>query len=294
MFDIPFTLTIEMQLRLALFALVLLLLMSCEKFFPRRAQVRRGLRWPGNLGVVAINAVMLAVVPVSAVAASLVAIHNHFGLLIWFKVSLWHSIIVSLLVLDLTLYWQHRLLHRIAWLWPIHRMHHTDTAIDATTALRFHPLEMLLSAAIKAAVVVLLGAPLLGVILFEMILNAAAMFNHANIKLPTIADKLLRAFVVTPDMHRVHHSTDAREYNRNYGFNLSLWDRVFGSYTAQPAAGHRAMQIGQPNYRADEEARLHRLLSQPFRKSMMRKATVNDSTHNNSPHTSRAKSNDDE
>ncbi|MDD9855667.1 MAG: sterol desaturase family protein [Gammaproteobacteria bacterium] len=255
----------ETQFRLAVFFIMLLMMMSWEAFAPRRSTQKRALRWPANLGIVALNAVMLFLIPVSAVGAALFSVFNHFGLFIYLKLPLWPSIILSLLLLDLAIYWQHRLFHAIPRAWPIHRMHHTDTEFDVTTALRFHPLEILISIVIKAAVIILLGVPVLAAVAFEIILNATAMFNHANIKLPAFADKVLRLILVTPDMHRVHHALHDAEYNSNYGFNLSVWDRLFGSYTAQPRDGHREMQIGQRRYRDPLEARLDKLLTQPFR-----------------------------
>ncbi len=257
--------TIETQLRLAVFFLVLIGMMTWEVLVPRRKTQKRKLRWPANLGIVALNSLLLMLLPVTAVGAALFSIFNHFGLFVWLEMPLWPSIILSLLILDLTIYWQHRIFHAIPQAWPIHRMHHTDTEFDVTTGLRFHPIEILISIVIKAAVIVLIGVPLLAAIAFEIILNATAMFNHANIKLPTAVDKALRWLIVTPDMHRVHHAIHAREYNRNYGFNLSIWDRLFSSYTAQPQDGHSDMQIGQSEYRAPAEARLPKLLTQPFR-----------------------------
>lgn len=255
----------ETQLRLFAFFVILAGMMLWELLAPRRKNQKRKLRWPSNLGIVALNAFLLALVPVTAVGAALFSVFNHFGLFLWLELSLWPSIILSLVLLDLAIYWQHRIFHAIPRLWPIHRMHHTDTEFDVTTALRFHPVEIIISMAIKAAVIILIGAPVLAVIAFEIILNGTAMFNHANIKLPAAADKVLRLVIVTPDMHRVHHAIHGDEYNTNYGFNLSIWDRLFSSYTAQPADGHAEMQIGQPEYRAPSEARLDKLLTQPFR-----------------------------
>lgn len=255
----------ETQFRLAVFFVILLAMMSWEAFAPRRAEQKRRLRWPANLGIVALNAGLLFLIPISAVGAALFSVFNHFGLFIHLQLPLWPSIILSLLLLDLTIYWQHRLFHAIPRAWPIHRMHHTDTEFDVTTALRFHPIEILVSIVIKAAVIILLGVPVLAAIAFEVILNATAMFNHANIKLPKAVDKILRCFIVTPDMHRVHHALHDAEYNSNYGFNLSIWDRLFGSYTAQPRDGHTRMQIGQHRYRHTDEARLDKMLTQPFR-----------------------------
>lgn len=255
----------ETQLRLGVFFIILLLMMGWEALAPRRPNQRRKMRWAPNLGIVALNTALLMLAPLSAAGAALFSVFNQFGLFLWLQLPLWPSIILSLLLLDLTIYWQHRLFHLIPRAWPIHRMHHTDTEFDVTTGLRFHPLEIIISILIKAAVIILLGAPLLAVIAFEIILNAGAMFNHANIKLPPAVDRALRWVIVTPDMHRVHHSLHPNEYNSNYGFNLSLWDRLFSSYTAQPKDGHIDMTIGQPDYRAPSEARLHKLLTQPFR-----------------------------
>ena len=255
----------ETQLRLSVFFVLLLGMMMWELLAPRRKTQNRKLRWPSNLGIVVLNTLLLMLAPVTAVGAALFSVFNHFGLFLWLELSLWPSIILSLLLLDLAIYWQHRIFHAIPRLWPIHRMHHTDTEFDVTTALRFHPIEIVISIAIKAAVIILIGAPVLAVIAFEIILNGTAMFNHGNVKLPAVVDKVLRLVIVTPDMHRVHHAVHGDEYNTNYGFNLSIWDRLFSSYTAQPKDGHSEMQIGQHEYRDPDEARLDKLLTQPFR-----------------------------
>jgi len=177
------------------------------------------------------------------------------------------AILVAVVCLDLAIYWQHRLFHRVPALWRLHRMHHTDLEIDASTGLRFHPLEILLSMVIKLTVVVVLGAPAIAVIIFEVLLNASSVFNHANVKLPLAADRTLRQLVVTPDMHRVHHSTLRRETNSNFGFFLSFWDRLFDSYIDQPELGHDGMQIGLPEYRELEAVRLDHMLINPFVKA---------------------------
>lgn len=266
-------------IRLAIFFAVLFGMMLWEGLAPRRAAQRRGVRWPGNIGVTAVNTAMLTALPVTAVGAAFFAIHHQLGLFRWLELGLWSNIILSLLLLDLAIYWQHRIFHTIPQAWPIHRMHHTDTQLDVTTALRFHPVEIAISMFIKAALVILLGASPLAVLAFEIILNGSAMFNHSNIKLPRALDKVLRLLIVTPDMHRVHHSVHDEEYNANYGFNLSIWDRIFASYRAQPKDGHQQMQIGQRGFRARDEARLPRLLSQPFRSSDARKTKSAKSTH---------------
>ena len=169
------------------------------------------------------------------------------------------------MLLDLAIYLQHVLFHAVPVLWRLHRMHHADLDIDVTTGLRFHPVEILLSMAIKLMVVVALGTPALAVLLFEVLLNATSIFNHANLRLPGWLDGALRLVVVTPDMHRVHHSVTPRETNSNFGFNFALWDRLFGTYHAQPAAGHEGMAIGIEQFRDPGELRLDRMLTQPLR-----------------------------
>jgi sterol desaturase/sphingolipid hydroxylase (fatty acid hydroxylase superfamily) len=175
------------------------------------------------------------------------------------------SIIVSVMVLDLAIYLQHVLFHAVPALWRLHRMHHADLEVDVTTGLRFHPIEILLSTGIKLAVVTAVGAPAAAVLIFEVLLNATSIFNHSNVRIPADIDRILRWFVVTPDMHRVHHSILRRETNSNFGFNLPWWDRLLGTYRAQPAAGHAAMTIGIEQFRDPRELGLDRMLLQPFR-----------------------------
>ena len=177
----------------------------------------------------------------------------------------WIGVVVSVIVLDLAIYLQHVLFHAVPALWRLHRMHHADLEFDVTTGLRFHPIEILLSMLIKLAVVAALGAPAVAVLIFEVLLNATSMFNHGNVRIPQALDRVLRWFVVTPDMHRVHHSILSRETNSNFGFNLPWWDRLFGTYRAQPAAGHDAMTIGIEQFRDPRELGLDRMLLQPFR-----------------------------
>ena len=173
--------------------------------------------------------------------------------------------VASVVILDLAIYLQHVLFHAVPALWRLHRMHHADLEFDVTTGVRFHPIEIMLSMLIKLAVVGALGAPPLSVLIFEVLLNATSMFNHGNVRIPLAIDRVLRWLVVTPDMHRVHHSILARETNSNFGFNLPWWDRLFGTYRAQPAAGHEAMTIGIEQFRDPRELRLDRMLLQPFR-----------------------------
>lgn len=259
-----FILAHEAMLRLAVFLGVLALLLAFETLAPRRGGDRlRRMRWSANLPMVVAGALLVRLLlPLGAVGAALWAQRNGVGL--FNRLPLPLAGLASFLVLDAVIYWQHRMFHRVPLLWRIHRMHHSDVEFDATTALRFHPLEIGISMAIKIGAVLALGAPPLAVIAFEIALNAAAMFNHTNLALPLALDRVLRKLVVTPDMHRVHHSVERRERDTNFGFNLSWWDRLFGSYTDQPAAGHLDMRIGLPEFREEREQRLLRLLLQPF------------------------------
>jgi len=212
-----------------------------------------------------LNGVMLTILPITAVSAALVSLEYKFGLFYWVEVPFWPKVIFSVIVLDLVIYWQHRFFHVWDMGWRIHRMHHADTGFDATTALRFHPVEIFISVFIKAVAIMLLGAPVFAVVLFEVILNGSAMFNHSNFRLPLWLDRLIRPVIVTPDMHRVHHSTKSSEHNMNYGFALSVWDRIFGSYLPQPSAGHEEMEIGLKRFREPAEMRVDKLITQPFR-----------------------------
>jgi sterol desaturase/sphingolipid hydroxylase (fatty acid hydroxylase superfamily) len=175
------------------------------------------------------------------------------------------GVVVSVIVLDLAIYLQHVLFHAVPALWRLHRMHHADLEFDVTTGLRFHPIEILLSMMIKLAVVAALGTPAVAVLIFEVLLNATSMFSHSNVRIPLGLDRVLRWFVVTPDMHRVHHSILSRETNSNFGFNVPWWDRLFGTYRPQPAAGHETMTIGIEQFRDPRELGLDRMLLQPFR-----------------------------
>jgi len=255
----------EQVLRLSCFMAVLVLLGVWEWGRPRRKNSARMLRWPSNFGILLSNVVVLSLLPLTAVTSAYFALEHRFGLFVWLEMPLWLSVILSLLVLDAVIYWQHRLFHLITPMWRVHRMHHTDLEFDVTTALRFHPVEIVVSLLIKAAVIILLGAPVLSVIAFEIILNGSAMFNHSNIRLPRHVDRCLRSVVVTPDMHRVHHSVHGSEHQFNFGFCLSVWDKMFGSYVGQPRAGHEQMEIGLNDFRGPEEGRLDKLLTQPFR-----------------------------
>ena len=261
------TLSLENILRISAFTLIAVIMVLWELLFPRREPGKKRARWQGNLGVFLINTCMLALIPITAVGAAIFSIQHQFGLFYWFEFEFWTKVILCILALDLLIYWQHRIFHVIEPFWRIHRMHHTDTAFDFTTALRFHPIEIFISILIKAVVIVLLGAPAFAVIAFEIILNGSAMFNHGNIKIPSVMDRVLRWIIVTPDMHRIHHSIDPKEHNMNYGFFLSVWDRIFGSYLDQPGQPQTTMPIGLEIFNQGSEARVDRLITQPFRKS---------------------------
>jgi sterol desaturase/sphingolipid hydroxylase (fatty acid hydroxylase superfamily) len=263
--DILFT--HEPWIRLAAFAGVFAAMALWELLAPRRRQVvARRRRWPGNIGVVVIDTLLLRLIfPTAAVGVALVAQVGGWGLLPALNAPSWLALIIAVVVLDLAIYLQHVLFHAVPALWRLHRMHHADLEIDVTTGARFHPIEILLSMAIKLGVVAALGAPAVAVLIFEVLLNATSMFNHGNVRLPRRLDRVLRWLVVTPDMHRVHHSILPHETNSNFGFNLPWWDRVFGTYRAQPQAGHEAMTIGIEQFRDHRELRLDRMLMQPFR-----------------------------
>jgi sterol desaturase/sphingolipid hydroxylase (fatty acid hydroxylase superfamily) len=204
--------------------------------------------------------------PVVAVGFAAIARERGFGLFNWLQVPDWIAFIASVIVLDLAIWAQHLLFHKVPILWRLHRMHHADLDFDATTGVRFHPVEVLLSMLVKLAVVAMLGPPAIAVMVFEVVLNASAMFSHGNLRLPSRVDRVLRWLIVTPDMHRVHHSVDRAEHDRNYGFNLSVWDRLFGTYLAQPHDGHEGMVIGVSTFRTRRDLWLDRMLWQPLRR----------------------------
>ncbi|MBL8571825.1 MAG: sterol desaturase family protein [Phreatobacter sp.] len=254
-------------LRLGAFAGVFAAMAAWEVLAPRRPRPlpRRG-RWPGNLGIVVLDTLALRVIfPVTAVAWAAAIEAKGIGLLPLAGLSGPWLVAVAAVLLDLAIWAQHVVFHHVPVLWRLHRMHHADLDLDVTSGARFHPIEILLSMAIKFAVIALLGAPPLAVLLFEVLLNACAMFNHANVRLPAPLDALLRAVLVTPDMHRVHHSVRRDETDSNFGFCLAWWDRMFGTYRAAPAAGQLGMTIGLTAFRDPGEQRLDRMLTQPFR-----------------------------
>ena len=256
----------EPAIRLGFFVAIFALVAVWECVAPRRPRtVSRRLRWPNNLGIVALNTVLLRMVfPAAAVGLALAGERQGWGLLNAFAVSPWVAVPLAVVLLDLAIYLQHVMFHAVPALWRLHRMHHADLDVDVTTGARFHPIEILLSMGIKLAVVAALGAPPLAVLIFEVLLNATSMFNHGNVRIAGKLERVLRWFVVTPDMHRVHHSTVPRETNSNFGFNLPWWDRLLGTYRARPAAGHQAMTIGIEQFRTRRDLWLDRMLAQPF------------------------------
>ncbi|MDK8462324.1 sterol desaturase family protein [Marinobacter sp. SS13-12] len=257
----------EPLIRVSFFLPVLAMMALWEVFAARRPQqIGRLTRWPNNLLIVVLDTLAVRLVfPAAAVGTAFMASENGWGLLNLVSLPGWFAVIVSVLVLDAAIYFQHRLFHAVPWLWRLHRMHHADLEFDVTTGLRFHPIEIVLSMAIKLTVVLALGAPALAVVIFEVLLNATSMFNHGNVRMPLWLDRYMRLFVVTPDMHRVHHSVIVRETDSNFGFNLPWWDRLFGTYRAQPEKGHLGMTIGIEDFRTVQDLRLDRMLIQPFR-----------------------------
>lgn len=236
----------EAALRLAAFFGVFAAMALWEVVAPRRRPAHpRRVRWLANLGLVVLNSVVLRLLfPVAAVGFAAVAAERGWGLFNALQAPYWLAFGLSLLLLDLAIYFQHVMFHAVPLLWRLHRVHHADPDYDVTTGARFHPVEIVLSMGIKLAVISVLGAPALAVLVFEIVLNACAMFNHGNVGLPATLDRALRRFIVTPDMHRIHHSTVMAEANSNYGFNLAWWDRLFGTYRAEAAAPQERMALG--------------------------------------------------
>jgi sterol desaturase/sphingolipid hydroxylase (fatty acid hydroxylase superfamily) len=257
----------EPLLRFGAFLAVFVLVALWEVLAPKRMlRFTRAQRWPHNLALIALNAgIVRLLAPGAAIAVALSGEAHGWGLFNVVTLPSWATILISVVLLDLAVYFQHVLFHAVPALWRLHRVHHADMDYDVTTGLRFHPIEILLSIGIKCAVIAALGTPAVAVLAFEVLLNGASMFNHANARFPFVVDRWLRWLIVTPDMHRVHHSVVPREMNSNFGFSLPWWDRLFGTYRAQPAAGHEAMRIGVDGLQGLEEVRLTRLLTQPLR-----------------------------
>ncbi len=241
-----FVLANEVSIRLSFFFGIFALMAVWELIAPRRAlTVSKTLRWVNNLGLVFLNSFIVRLLfPAAAVGMAAFAHEQGWGLFNYYEVPDTLAIVAAIIIMDLVIYLQHVMVHAVPVLWRLHRVHHADPDYDVTTGARFHPIEIILSMLIKFATILLLGPSVVAVIIFEVTLNAMAMFNHGNVGLPKGLDKVLRFFVVTPDMHRVHHSVEDDEANSNFGFNLSFWDRLFGTYRAQPRAGHQGMTIG--------------------------------------------------
>jgi sterol desaturase/sphingolipid hydroxylase (fatty acid hydroxylase superfamily) len=260
----------EATIRLAAFSVILSGMALYELWAPRRDLVAgRGRRWITNALIVVIDSVAVRIVfPLATIGAALWADAQGFGLMNQLGNSLlWSGVVAGVLgylFLDVIIWGQHVLSHKIPLFWRFHRMHHADVDIDVTTALRFHPIEILASMALKMAAVALLGIPPLAAFIFEVVLNGMAMFNHANVRIPDRIERVLRWFIVTPDMHRVHHSVHRNETDSNYGFSLSWWDRLFATYVAQPRDGHTGMVIGLPEYQSEAPTRLGWSLWLPF------------------------------
>jgi len=262
----------EPVVRLAAFAVIFLSMAAFELANPRleRDEMMGALkarRWFTNLSILILSSLMLRVIfPLAAVGTALWAADNGWGLFHYLAVPAWIAGLIAFVILDFAVWLEHVVSHKWPLLWRIHRMHHSDTGFDLTTALRFHPLEILISMFWKALIILCLGPPALAVLLFEIVLNGTAMFNHSNARLPLGLDRVLRRVLVTPDMHRVHHSSHRPETDSNYGFNFPFWDYLFGTYRAQPHLGHDKMEIGLEYYRDRSPTRLLWSLLVPFRK----------------------------
>lgn len=239
----------EVTIRLAVFLGLFTLLACVEVLIPRRTRdLKRTSRWFTNIGLIIIDSLtirlMAIVMPVMAVGAAMDASARGWGLLGMVDWPNWIEVLIAMLILDFVIWAQHLITHKIPLLWCLHQVHHADRDMDVTTAIRFHPIEIALSMLLKIGVIYALGPTAFAVILFEILLNGSAMFNHSNINIPKGLDKIIRLVLVTPDMHRVHHSDIRAEHDSNYGFSLSIWDRMFRTYVAQPGKGHDDMTIG--------------------------------------------------
>jgi len=261
-----FILDHEPFIRFLFFFGMLIIMAAWEVLAPRRSlKTRKSIRWYSNLGLVAIDTLALRLlVPLQAVGVALYVETHGWGILNIVLLPEWMSIILGVLSLDFVIYLQHAMFHFIPVFWRLHRVHHTDLDFDVTTGIRFHPVEILLSMGIKMGAVAFFGVSAVAVVIFEVLLNATSMFNHGNARFPRWLDRLVRLFVVTPEMHRVHHSVLIKEFNSNFGFNLPWWDRLLGTYRDQPEAGHEGMTIGLGQFRDPDSLSLPRLLILPF------------------------------
>ena len=262
-----FVMNNEVTIRLSFFLGVFAIMAAWELIAPRRAlTVSKAIRWANNLGLVFLNSFILRLLfPAAAVGMAAFANEQGWGIFNYYQTSFVVAVVVSVIAMDFIIYLQHVMVHAVPVLWRFHRVHHADPDFDVTTGARFHPIEIILSMLIKFATIAVLGPPVLAVVIFEVLLNATAMFNHSNVRLNLAIDKVLRLFVVTPDMHRVHHSVEDDEANSNFGFNLPWWDRLFGTYRNQPRAGHDNMIIGIHTYNDPKLVSwLHGMLWLPF------------------------------
>lgn len=257
----------EPAIRITIFLGILFVMAVWEIAAPRRrVEIPRLVRWSNNLGLVVVDSLLVRIAfPVVAVGLAVIAEDNGWGFLNQFSIPVWIATILAVLALDLAIYLQHVLFHAVPALWRLHRVHHADLEFDVTTGVRFHPLEILISMGLKLLLIMALGPPAIAVLIFEVLLNGTSLFNHSNAHLPPRLDAMLRLVIVTPDMHRVHHSILPSETNSNFGFNLPWWDRLLGTYLAQPSAGHVGMTIGIAQFRTRRDLWLDRLLFQPFR-----------------------------
>ena len=255
-----------MPIRLGFFFGMFAIVAVWEVVAPRRAlQQSKAIRWTNNLALTVLDSILVrALLPVATIGVAVSVTEHGTGLLNFIQFPSPLAFVLSILVLDLAIYLQHLMFHAVPLLWRLHRVHHADLDFDVTTGARFHPIEIVLSMLLKFAVILVLGPPAVAVLAFEILLNATSMFNHGNVRIPATIDRIVRWLVVTPDMHRVHHSIEVSETNSNFGFNLPWWDRLFGTYRAQPEAGHQAMTIGIEQFRSPREGWLDRMLLQPF------------------------------
>lgn len=256
----------EPTIRLSFFLGTLGMIGIWQVVAPKRPQTVSTLwRWLNNFGVTFLNTFLLRLLfPILAVGLAAIAEENGWGILNIIEIPIALSIVIAVILQDLVIYWQHVIFHRVGFLWRFHKMHHADVDYDVSTGARFHPVEIILSMLLKLVVVFLLGPPVVAVIIFEILLSSVAMFNHANAGLPEKIDQMMRKIVVTPDMHRVHHSVIRGEHNSNYGFNLPWWDYLFGTYLSQPSAGHDKMTIGLSEYQEERKQSILWMLSLPF------------------------------
>lgn len=254
-------------LRIGAFAMTLVVMAIGETMFPRKQLTTpKKARWISNLSISGISTILSRIlVPIAPISLAILASERSIGLFNIIDLPLWVSVPLSVLIFDMVIYFQHVAFHQNLPLWRIHRMHHADLDIDASTGIRFHPIEIFLSMLIKLIVVAIIGPPAIAVLIFEILLNSCALFNHANLYIPSNLDRILRLFIVTPDMHRVHHSTKMKEANMNYGFNFPWWDRFFGTYKDQPDLGHEKMQIGLNIFREPKFISLWQMLLIPFK-----------------------------